>query len=492
MRLWQIGALGAAGTALLLVAAFPPFDLRPAAAIALVPLLYALSHEPRARHRALWGWVAGTLYWGVTCWWIQGVLNRSGGLNLPLSLLAISLFSAAKGLHLAIFAALVYGFFKRAWGLLAIPALWTGLERTHGIAGFTWLQLGNAGIDMGIPMRSAPYAGVYGVSFVLAALSAGVTWAVLRKPRVQLVWLAPLAILLVLPAIRPDGAPRSIAVAAQPAFSETGFGTRGEFESLIRKTAYATLSQAMSPDHNKPDLLLWPETPAPLYYYADSYFRETVAQVARLADAPFLFGTVASTSHGAPLNSAVMLNAEGRLDGRYDKVHLVPFGEFVPPLFGWINKISAEAGDYAPGDRIVTFPTPRGTVGAFICYESAFGEHVREFARAGAGVLVNLTNDGYFARSPARMQHLLLARMRAVENRRWLLRPSNDGVTAAISPAGLVHDMFPPFQPQIGLLHFEWIKETTFYTRHGDIFSWACFALALVLRVYAELPQWHG
>ncbi len=123
---------------------------------------------------------------------------------------------------------------------------------------------------------------------------------------------------------------------------------------------------------------------------------------------------------------------------RYDKIKLVPFGEFVPDIFGWVNRITKEAGDFAPGERVVEFPVNGHRIGAFICYESAFPDLVRQFASDGAEVLVNLSNDGYFGHSAAREQHLELVRMRAAENRRWILRATNDGITATIDPAGRV------------------------------------------------------
>ena len=123
---------------------------------------------------------------------------------------------------------------------------------------------------------------------------------------------------------------------------------------------------------------------------------------------------------------------------RYDKINLVPFGEFVPNVFWWVNRVTKEAGDFAPGSRIVEFPVNGHKVGVFICYESAFPDLVREFARGGAEVLVNLSNDGYFGRSAAREQHLDLVRMRAAENRRWILRATNDGITVTVDPAGRI------------------------------------------------------
>lgn len=483
MRLWQLTLGGSLLTGLLLVFLFPPADMRLLAPVALTPLLYALAHEPFPAWRFFWGWLAGFVFWVSVCYWIQAVLLGYGGLNLPLSILALVLFAAIKALHLGAFAWLAGPMLERPWGLLAIPALWTGIERLHAPLGFTWLQLGNAGIEMGLPLRLAPFVGVYGLSFVFAALATGLTFVALRRPRRQLAWLAPLLILPLLPAIGYREPPNETAVTMQPALDESAPWTPAAIEKETKNLAYETLAEALRPDQPKPTLLLWPEVPAPMYYYADAKFRDAVSQTARLSSASFLLGTVAYTTHGEPLNSAVMLGADGRLTGRYDKVHLVPFGEFVPPLFGWIQKISTEAGNYEAGKRIVTFPVGDHTAGGYICYESAFGDHVRQFARQGAEVLINLTNDGYFGRSAAKGQHLLLARMRAVENKRWLLRSTNDGITAAIDPAGIVRDELKPGVRMAGRLRFGWIKEQTMYTQFGDWFAWLCLAAGIALGV---------
>jgi len=479
MRLWQLTLGGSLLSGLLLVLLFPPFDLRWLAPVALTPLLYALAHEPFGKSRFLWGWLSGFVFWISVCWWIQYTLLHYGGLNLPLSILALVLFAAVKALHLGVFGLLAGPMLERPWGLLAIPALWAGLERTHAPLGFTWLQLGNAGIDMMLPLRLAPVTGVYGVSFVFAALACGLTFMLLRYPRRQLVWLAPLAVLVVLPAVGYREAPKAVAVSMQPVLTDTVRYTPESLEREIRSQAFATLGEALRPDREKPSLLLWPEVPAPFYYYADAKFREAVTDTARLSGAGFVLGTVAFTTRSEPLNSAVFLASDGRLAGRYDKVHLVPFGEFVPPLFGWINKISSEAGDYQAGERIVVFPLDGHAAGAFICYESAFPDHVRQFVDQGAQVLLNLTNDGYFGRSAAREQHLLLARMRAVENKRWVLRSTNDGITAAVDPAGIVRDRMKPDVRMAGRMRFGWLSEKTPYTQYGDWFAWLCLAAGL-------------
>jgi apolipoprotein N-acyltransferase len=481
----RLTLLGGFLTGLLLFAVFPPLDYRFLAPFALIPLLYALVQNSDESWQARWlipffgGWIAGTLQWGLTCSWIRDTLAMYGGLTGPLSWLAIALFAVAKGLHLAVLAALAKPFLKRPWGGLAVAALWTGIERTHGPLGFTWLLLGNAGIDMALPLRLAPVTGVYGLSFVFVLVTCAVLFVLLRRPRWHLLYAAPLVLLWLVPPVRMDKAPKAEAVSLQPAISETEPITEDDNLRMVRRLSFATLQESMNPARPTPQMVLWPEAPAPFYYYDDPAFREQMDTMARLAGVPTIFGGVARTPEGQPLNSAFFLNGEGHLSGRYDKRFLVPFGEFIPPLFGWINKISHEAGDFAAGTRTEIFTAGDHSIGPFICYEAAFPHLVREVAATGANVFVNLSNDGYFGRSAARTQHLLLARMRAVENHRWLLRSTNDGITVSIDPAGRIWDRFPEGKRIAGRLRFGWESGLTAYTQDGDWFAWSCLGLGL-------------
>jgi apolipoprotein N-acyltransferase len=229
----------------------------------------------------------------------------------------------------------------------------------------------------------------------------------------------------------------------------------------------------------RPDLIVWPETPAPMYWDDDARFRQHVEALASTARVPVLFGTVARAPDGGPLNSAQLVSDTGAPLGRYDKINLVPFGEYVPWPFAFAGKITSEVGDFRPGTRVVVAPVNGHPIGSFICYESAFPDLVRQFAREGAQVLFNLSNDGYFGRSlSARGQHLLLVRMRAAENRRWILRGTNDGITAAVDPAGRVVQTLPPFEQVWGRMGYSYIQEQTVYTRFGDWFAWLCVLIA--------------
>ena len=452
-------------SAALLVAIHADFPY--AAPLALLPLLWALEKAPGKASAFRSGWLTGILQWAGLCYWIQGTLARHGGLDPWLAWLALILFSLAKGLHTAAFAWLAKPLLNKIWAPPAIAALWTGLERTHGDFGFAWLTLGNAGIHSAYLARLAPITGVYGLSFLFALTAAALLTA--RQDRRALLWLALWAVPLALPALQ-EHSPTQQAIAVQPNFNESD-PPRDPYFPLFDLTG-----QALKQASKKPQAILWPEVPVGIYYDTDLAFRRAANRLARDAQTTLIIGTVAFAKPGAPRNSAQFISPSGETLQRYDKVNLVPFGEYVPwPFAALVDKVSTEAGTFTPGDHAVV----QNGWGTFICYESAFPHFVRQFTAQGAQVLVNLTNDGYFARSAARQQHVSLARMRAVENGRWLLRVTNDGYTMSISPTGRIAAQAAPYQPSATLLPFAYEKDLTPYAQYGDWFAWLCLITGL-------------
>lgn len=463
-------------SAVLLLLVFPKFDVRWLAPFALTPLLIALARTPNAWQRFVYGWAAGIFFWFFLCTWIQFVLEVHGGMGRWGGWGSFLLFSILKGLHLAVFSWLAGPLMRRWYAIPAVAALWTGLERTHSTFGFIWLQLGNAGIDMSVPLRAAPFVGVYGLSFVFCMLGAGLASVILRYPRVRLAPLLVLPFLYLLPPIPENTPAPESALLVQPNIDPSL-----QWTGLLQEKTERQLSLLSNVLPAK--LVIWPELPAPLYYYNDPEFHQLASQVAR-HHGWFLFGTVAYTASNQPLNSALLLGPDGAEVGRYDKINLVPFGEFVPPLFSFVNRITDEAGDFVPGHDIKVLPANGQRLGVFICYESAFPNLVRQFANKGANVLVNLSNDAYFGHTEARLQHLLIARMRAVENDRFIIRSTNDGITAVIDPAGRIIKRLPPFEELAASVRYGLVDEPTFYARHGDWFAWICLAIGVALGIF--------
>lgn len=475
----------------LLVSLYPSLHWSVLAPVALVPLLVAVARENRPKFRFLWGYAAGLVYWWGVCYWIRWVLEVHGGMGVGGSYGAFSLFVLAKALHMGAFAWLAGAAIRRWYAIPVVAALWVVVERSHGPLGFAWLTLGDAATDMSVPMRLAPYAGVYGVSFLIASMSVTIALVALRRKRKQLAWILAAPLLYLLPPL-PEAIPgNQDAVIVQPNLSTTERWTAESIDEAQKRLALLSLRSALASAEQRPRLILWPEIPMPLYYHEDTRFRELVTKLAQTTGASVLFGAVGHTSAGAPLNSAILVDQRGNYTGRYDKMFLVPFGEYVPPFFGFVNRITQEAGDFTPGENLTVLRAAGRATGVFICYESAFPYLVRRFPAEGAEVLVNLSNDGYFGRSAAREQHLLLVRMRAAENRRWILRATNDGLTATIDPAGRVAHQLPPNAELSARTSYSYVNARTVYTNYGDWFVWLCALVALAAIVERQIPRYH-
>jgi len=189
-------------------------------------------------------------------------------------------------------------------------------------------------------------------------------------------------------------------------------------------------------------------------------------------------------------NSASLVSPSGEWIGRYDKTHLVPFGEYVPfkRFLSFAGGLTKEVGDFTAGATRLPLQAGEEKLGVFICYESIFPDEVRQFARSGAQVLVNISNDGWYGDSGAYAQHLKQARMRAIENDRWLLRATNTGVTAAIDPFGRITQSVPRKVRTSLVANYAVVDETTFYTRHGDWLAYACARISLVALAVSLTP----
>lgn len=464
-------------TGVLLVLIFPRFDFTWLAPIALTPLLIACTRESNWR-RFLNGWASGILFWFFVCIWIQFVLEVHGGMGLWGGWFAFVLFAILKGLHTALFAALAGPFLRFAFAAPLVAALWAGIEFAHGSLGlawlglgFAWLDLGNAAIEWTPLMRLAPITGVYGISFVLALISAVIALAFVQKSWRVLTPLAAIPLLFALPPIPTSIVGRETVQVLQPNVATEMRWDEQSFADFEDRVARLSL------DASAP-LIVWPEAPAPFVPERPA-FQAYISGLARSANASLVFGGIAYTPEGAPLNSAFILNPAGEITARYDKIQLVPFGEYIPPAFGWVNRITGEAGDFVPGTRVIPFAANNRNLGVFICYESAFPGLVRRFTAGGAQLLINISNDGYFGDSAAREQHLLLARMRAVENNRWLLRSTNDGITAMIDPAGRITETIPSHTQTSEIMHFNYTSGLTPYARYGDWFAWSCLLVSI-------------
>jgi apolipoprotein N-acyltransferase len=241
------------------------------------------------------------------------------------------------------------------------------------------------------------------------------------------------------------------------------------------------------------DILILPESPSPLSFQYDADYRSSIQQLARRYPLGIVFSNIAfageGTGHGY-YNSAYFLDREGNERGRYDKIHLVPFGEYVPlkKLFFFVESISKDVSDFQPGTQYVSVPIDDHRVSVVICFEAVFPRLVRQFVNRGAALLINLSNDRWYGDSAAPYQHLAMARWRAVENRRYLLRATNSGISAVIDPVGRVRSRSRLLCEDVCVGRFGFVGGSCFYARYGDVFVFlcviitACFLLVCLIR----------
>jgi apolipoprotein N-acyltransferase len=516
-------------SSLLQVLIFPLPGLYLLSWIALAPLMLALLRtqvmgaleiDDSVRLRAaspgqafLLAYVCGILWYAGTCYWIYDTMHQYGGLHPAAALLALLLFCLYLGLYHGLYGLLVSLLVGAEQDnrrvLVAAPFLWVAVElaRTR-VTGFPWNLLGIAQVDNVALCRIAERTGVYGISFEIMLVNVALAAAFLvhRKKRRTLL-IAAMAAAAVLQVGRwisaPDVLADHAAVLVQPnipASVETEW-TRDYFESTLQSLSALSLKTARhdsSPESRatsanlagsvKVDLIVWPESPAP-FYTNDPLFRSAVSEMARQSRTWVLTGAIGTKSsthdggQGAQIfNSAALISPEGDWTERYDKVHLVPFGEYLPfpRLFAFAGGLTKQVGEFGHGTSQIPLDSGGTRLGVFICYESVFPDEVRQFAERGAQVLVNLSNDGWYGDSGAYAQHLNQTRMRAIENNRWLLSATNTGVTASIDPFGRIVARVPRKERTALVAPYALNAISTFYARHGDWFAYACAIISMV------------
>jgi apolipoprotein N-acyltransferase len=507
--------------------------------VALAPLLMALTGKDangrplHAIQGAALGYASGFVWYLGNCYWIYATMHLYGGIAKPTAAGILVLFCLYLGLYHALFGALIAAFrranlVRRNLGvqgaLLLSPFAWVAVELARArITGFPWDLLGITQVDNPLLTRLAPYLGAYGISFVIAAVNA--LWLVRislkarRYTRPALTVACGAILLLYVVFLRRIQPPiheatqatatlvqENLEVGAAAAsagppltmseklrtFSELSLfppvgescngipelpGTRCSGPVSAQQRADSGGARFLQPT----DLIVWPEAPTG-FFESDPEFRVAMSRLARAADAPVIVGNIGidadrEATRGYDLhNSADFIQPDGSFAGRYDKMHLVPFGEYVPykKLFFFAGKLLDDVGDLDPGTRRSIFTTGGHRIGTFICYESVFGEEVRQYARMGADVLVNISDDGWYGDTSAAWEHLNMVRMRAIENHRWVLRATNTGVTAAIDPYGRVVVSAPRHRRTSVRAGFNYEHDITFYSAHGDLFAYLC------------------
>ena len=507
--------LPAAVSGLLMSAAFPKVGLSGLAWIALVPLLAALRGQtPKDAFRT--GMIAGLAHYLTLLYWVVFTMRTYGYLPWWQCVSLLVLLAAYLALYPGLFSLALCRLCQRPGHLVLLaPVFWVALEYARGflLTGFPWGNVGYSQFNRLHIIQISDMFGVSGISFlvvlvnavvyVLLMFAAGKPWREHPVDRRQAIQTAIPAIgligfCLIYGSLRigaMDDAMRD-ALSPRVAVVQGNIDQARKWDPAFQiGTTKKYLGLTMSAAARQPDLVVWPETATPFYFEASPKLTRLVTDAVRQAGTHLLVGS--PSVQGAPearafYNSAYMVAPDGRATGRYDKVHLVPFGEYVPlkPVLSFVGKMVAQVGDFSPGEKGRTLAWKDGlpTVGVQICFEIVFPGLSRALVKNGAGVLVNLTNDAWFGKSSAAYQHFSMAVFRAVENRRSLVRCANTGISGFVDPVGRIVAQTGLFEDAVVDRDVPVITETSIYTRVGDLLPLTCL---IVLGLLAGRPMFR-
>jgi apolipoprotein N-acyltransferase len=474
-------------SAILLILSFPNFNLEFLAWIGLVPLFFALENKSGAK--AFWlAYLCAVIFYAGTTWWLIYVTFA----GLVILILYLSLY-------FAIFAFVLVKFrqkyrakkFGKILLFLLIPSLWVILEylRNRLFTGFGWAFLGYSQYQNLAMIQIADLTGVYGVSFLVVLVNWQLQqWLQSLKNREKgTAWSIRLTLLIVFcvfaygysKLFAPEsGEKLKVSVVQGNIPQEIKWDYAAKEEIFAR---YLKLTEAAAQE--KPDLIIWPETSLPGFLPSDLELRGRIEQFCRKFKIPLLIG--APFEEGEKIyNTAALFSAGGEILERYDKVHLVPFGEFVPPGFAFLRKV-VEIGDFSAGKEYTVFRLgEKIRFSVLTCFEDIFPHLVRKFKQRGAGFLVNMTNDAWFKKSSAPFQHAQASVFRAVEFRSWLVRAANSGYSCFISPQGrIVQDISVGediFVAGFASGEIFLNGKPSFYQAYGDLFCGVCLLLVVL------------
>ncbi len=484
--------------------AFPKFNLSFFSWFSLIPLFFILSKK-KPRQGFLLGWIAGSSYYAVLLYWIPDVPSHYGGLSVPVSLLIYAGFVCFLGLTWAAFSFCFVKIYK-SFPILSFflaPFLWVSLEYiiTHLLTGFPWGLLGYGQYKNLFFIQMATITGVTGLSFILVLFQS--FFVLSMKLRKKAPFFAALTLVLLIHVsgfvsikdIPVQENSFSAAVIQGNVSSDIQWGHLSftEIEALFNQ--HLRLSRNAALKNN--DLIIWPEFSVPLCFGC-SYgiyqeFKNRLYQFVQETGCALLLGTnekIETERETQYYNTALCLKPD-LSQSEYHKIHLVPFGEYTPykKVFAFISRVTHAIGDVTPGEQFVLHELEGNRFGSPICYEIIFPDLVRKFTKNGANFLVTITNDGWYGRSSAPYQHFSIAVLRAVENRRYLLRSATTGISGIIDPYGRILS-------QSKLMTQTFLDETvtplyknTVYTKYGDVLPYISLTLTVFFLILAVIKR---
>lgn len=492
----------------LLALSFPRREFYLLAWIALIPLFFAVRKESPARSFFI-GWTAGLVYFAGTLSWVTVSMTRYGKIPGPISYLLMLLLVAYCAVYVGLFAAGARPLLERnrGWALLFIPARWVALEYARGqiLSGFPWAALAYSQYRFLPLIQIADLAGIYGIGFLIVLINVAL-FEVVRRGRMEhrIAWremtLAGGLFLLSLGyglyrLNQPMGEERSLTVAVVQGNIEQDqkWDARLRDETIQK---YKNLSLASLREGNpRPELIVWPESAAPFFFQTEATFRNELLSLAQEGRFYLLFGSPAfepaPSGQIALLNSAFLLSPAAEVVGRYDKIHLVPFGEYVPlsSVLFFVNKLVEGIGEFIPGREATVMEAAGRRVGTVICFEVIFPEVVRRFAQNGASVMTTITNDAWFGDSAAPYQHFSMVVFRSIENRVPFARAANTGISGFIDAHGRILKQSALFTEAALAESLHPGNRRTLYTALGDVFAIGCVIITLGFTLFAFIEK---
>lgn len=497
-------ALLAIGSGLLIALSFPRADFSFLAWFALIPLLVALEGQT-VRSACKLGFLTGLVAYAGLLYWLTIVMGEYGHLpvfaSIPLWLLLSAWLALFYGLAAG---ATVLGEHLGLKSALLMPLVWVGGDylRSFIFSGFPWTMLGHSQYRLLPLIQIADITGVYGVT-ALIVLANVVFYRIIRAlSGADIPYPAKSAVVFVLVLTGTLGygffrltSPVPLQTPLRVALIQGNIDQAIKWSPVFRETTldiYTSLSrQAVAGQHT--DLIVWPESAAPFYFQDNSPASDRIRNLSRELKANLLFGSPAAElrdGRHVNMNSAFLLAPDGTETGRSDKMHLVPFGEYVPlaRLLPFVNKLVHGIGDFLPGQQVKPLKAGGVPLGVLVCYEVIFPELAREYVNAGSRVLVNITNDAWFGRSSAPYQHLSMAVFRAVETRTPLVRAANTGITSIIDQNGHIKGMTSLFKEAVMVGEVQPGSANAPYLKLGDLFAQGCLGFTAL---FLALQYWR-
>ncbi|MBA3297492.1 MAG: apolipoprotein N-acyltransferase [Acidobacteria bacterium] len=488
----------------MLALSFPKFGHPAFAWIALTPVIVASARAHSLRGAFLTGLLAGVVYFAGTLYWLVETMTTFGGLHTGLAVVAAALLVAYLALFPAVFS-VIFARCHRAYGFAAFllaPCIWvtTELGRQYIWDGFPWALLGYSQVTVLPIAQSASIVGVYGVSWILALVGASAAAVVLERGRATWVLAATVTVLVVGASLWGDarvrssvlttqGTPVRVAVVQGNILQDdknAAYTGNAEIADLIAQRYIDMTRQALAAGAT---FILWPESSTPFYFERDLVRGGVIRRLAQEANATLLIGSdqiepvKATPAVEKPqdlyYNAAFLVQPDGQIGAVYRKMHLVPFGEYVPlkSLLFFVGPIVEAVSAFTPGKTSVLLPVDGHIVSTAICYEVIFPDLIRRFVQDGSELLTTITNDAWYGTSSAAFQHWEQASMRAIEEGRYLARAANTGISGFVDPYGRVMEKTGLFHQAMVVGDLRFITSRTIYSRCGDLIAWLSLAL---------------